>query len=249
MTERQKKMTAIYAEVESLVKTYNEAVQEKNMEVAVKADKDMTEKVNEYTSIARSITFDVCKAAPNPMLKAVELLFFESIRVKDNPVTDECPVPVRVIEPKAVQIDLIKLHAHCDGIGADKNWLNMAKKLNLLLTVQKAIDLGINPKTINDSYAIADIANQIDLGKTPTSKTNMLKTLQLIITVMLGEGYKATSHDVNFLMSVYSRKTKKALTVTVANDKRLVGYLAEICHKIVTNKGYSVDGYQKKKEK
>lgn len=244
MNENLKKLTDLKAEVEVLVVTYNEAIQEKNMEAATKADKDMAEKINEYTSITRKMCFDECKAAPNPMLKAIEMLSFTTIRVKDSPVTDENPFPVRAIEDRLVQIDLIKLHDHCGGIGANKNWLNMARKLNLLLTVQKAVDLGIDPKSVNDSYAISDIARQIDLGKTPTSKTNLLKTLQSIIAAMLGDGYKATSHDVNFLMSVYSRKSRKALTVTVANDKRLVGYLAEICHKIVTNKGYVVDGYK-----
>ena len=57
-----------------------------------------------------------------------------------------------------------------------------------------------------------------------------------------GGGLKVRfSHDVNFLLSVYSRKNRKALTVTTANHKALRGYLAEICHRIVTKKQYAVD--------
>ena len=89
--------------------------------------------------------------------------------------------------------------------------------MNFLLTAQKAVDLGIDPKAVNDSYAMSEIAREFDMGKNPTSKTNLLKTLQTVITAMLGEQYKATSHDVNFLMSVYSKKNRKALTVTCAN--------------------------------
>ena len=111
----------------------------------------------------------------------------------------------------------------------------------MLLTAQKAQDLGLDPKVVNDSFAMSNIAREIDLGKSPTSKTNILKTLQSIITAMLGEGYKATSHDVNFLMSTYSKKNRKALTVTTANHKTLRGLLAEICHRIVTDKQYAVD--------
>ena len=88
---------------------------------------------------------------------------------------------------------------------------------------------------------MSEIAKQIDMGKTPTSKTNILKTLQTIITAMLGDEVKATSHDVNYLMSVYSRKNRKALTVTCANHKYFRGYLAEICNHIVTGNPYDVD--------
>lgn len=244
MNENLQKLTNLRTDVEALVIAYNEAIQDRNMDAAVKADKDIAEKINEYTSITRKMCFDECKAAPNPMLKAVQMLSFETIKVSDTKVNAENPIPVRSIEPRLVKIDLIKLHDHCGGIGEDKNWLNMAKKLNMLLTYQKAVDLNVNPKTINDSYAISDIARQIDLGKTPTSKTNILKTLQLIITAMIGFEYKATSHDVRFLMEAYSKKSKKALTITVSNDKQLVALLAEICHKLVTQNGYNLDGFK-----
>jgi len=35
-------------------------------------------------------------------------------------------------------------------------------------------------------------------------------------------------------MSIYSKKSRKALTVTCANHRYFVNYLAEICHRIVT---------------
>ena len=64
---------------------------------------------------------------------------------------------------------------------------------------------------------------------------------------MLGDGYKATSHDVNFLMSVYTKKGRKALSVSCANHRFFCGYIAEVCHRIVTNKAYEVE-YRAKKE-
>lgn len=115
------------------------------------------------------------------------------------------------------------------------------EKFNFLLTAQKAIDLGIDPKEINDSYAMSDLSKQIDMGKTPTSKTNILKTLTKVVQAMIGEEYKPTSHDVNFLMSVYSKKSRKALTVTCANHKYLRGYLMEICNRIVTGGVYGLE--------
>ncbi len=133
------------------------------------------------------------------------------------------------------------------GIGKDPQWAAMVEKLNFLMTAQKAVDLGIDPKAVNDSYAMSDIARQIDMGKTPTSKTNILKTVQAIVTAMIGEEYKAVSHDVNFLMSVYSRKNRKALTVSCANHKYMRQYMMEICHRIVEGKSYALDYKQIRK--
>ena len=240
--EAVKKMNGLRTEVEGLVSSYNEAYQAGKFEEAMKLSKTIEEKVNEYTSVVRDDCFEACKNSKDPMLTAVTLLSFVTIGVKDEQKGDDA-IPVRIVVDKERAIDLFKLYKYCGekGIGADPKWLYMAEQLNMLLTAQKAQDLGLDPKVVNDSFAMSNIAREIDLGKSPTSKTNILKTLQSIITAMLGEGYKATSHDVNFLMSTYSKKNRKALTVTTANHKTLRGLLAEICHRIVTDKRYAVD--------
>ena len=240
--EAVKKLNGLRTEVEGLVSSYNEAYQAGKFEEAMKLSKAIEEKVNEYTSVVRDDCFEACKNSKDPMLTAVTLLSFVTIGVKDEQKGDDA-IPVRIVVDKERAIDLFKLYKYCGekGIGADPKWLYMAEQLNMLLTAQKAQDLGLDPKKVNDSFAMSNIAREIDLGKSPTSKTNILKTLQSIITAMLGEGYKAASHDVNFLMSAYSKKNRKALTITTANHKTLRGLLAEICHRIVTGKTYAVD--------
>lgn len=234
------KLVQLRAETEEMVKKYNELYQASKYDEAKKLDAEITEKVNEYTGVVRNMCFATCKASGDPMLAAVKMLSFMTIGVKDEEIGDD-KVPVRSVIDKERQIDLLKLDKFCGGIGHDKNWSHIAMKLNFLLTVQKCSDLGIDPKSINDSYAMSEIARQYDMGKNPTSKTNLLKSLQTVITAMLGDGYKATSHDVNFLLSIYSRKNRKALTVTCANHRYMRNYLAEICHRIVTGKSYQID--------
>ena len=243
--ENTAKLAQLRSETEALVKDYNDAIQNGKLDDANKADRAMTEKINEYTSIVRDMCFEDCKNTDNPMLTAVTTLSFVTIGVKDEKKGDD-KVPVRAVMDKERQIDLLKLHKYCGSIGANENWANIAQKMNFLLTAQKAVDLGIDPKTVNDSYAMSEIAREFDMGKNPTSKTNLLKTLQMVITAMLGEQYKATSHDVNFLMSVYSKKNRKALTVTCANHRYFRNYLAEVCHRIVTGKSYELDFKTKK---
>lgn len=238
--EAVQKLTGLRTKVEELVSAYNEAYQAGKFEDAMKASKAIDEAVNEYTSVARNDCFEACKNSPDPMLTAVTVLSFVTIGVKDEQKGDD-KIPVRIVVEKERQIDLYKLHKYCGdkGIGHDPKWLYMAEKLNMLLTVQKAQALGVkNLQEINDSYAISAIAREIDLGKTPTSKTNILKTLQLIVTAMIGDSYKPTSHDVNFLMEAYAKKSRKALTITMANHKTMRGLLAEICHRIVIDKAY-----------
>ncbi len=240
----EKKITTkeeLRAKAEDLARDYNDAVQNGNFNAATKLNTEIEDTVNEYTSIARQECFDKLKATEDPMLAAVKELTFMTIRAKDTKVGDE-KIPVRIVEDIDKPIDLLKLHkAVPDGIGKDKNWSSMIEKLNFLMTAQKAVDLGIDPTSINDSFAMSDIARKIDMGKTPTSKTNILKTVQSIVTAMIGEEFKATSHDVNFLMSVYSRKNRKALTVSCSNHKYMRQYMMEICHRIVEGKSYAIE--------
>lgn len=239
--EKENKLQEIKASVEEKVKAYNEAMQDAKFDEASKLDIEMTEEVNEYTAIVRDMCFEDCAAAEDPMIAAVTALSFMTIGVKDNKKGDE-KIPVREVIERERQIDLYKLHKYVNGgIGQNKDWVHMIEKFNLLMTCQKAKDLGIDPTAINDSYAMSEIAKGYDLGKNPASKTNLLKTLTTIVQAMIGEEYKPVSHDVNFLLSVYSRKSRKALTVSCANHKYMRNYIMEICHRIVTGKVYEVD--------
>lgn len=237
------KLAEIRANVEALVKSYNEAAQTGEVANAARIDQDIQNAIGEYTNIARTIAFDECKAAADPMLEAVKRLTFQTIAVRDEKA-EAAEIPVRVVTEKEKQIDLLKLHKYVEGgIGADHQWPYMIEKFNMLLTARKAEELGIDPTSINDSYAMSEIARNFDLGKNPASKTKILDTLRNIVTAMIGEEFAPTvnSHDVAFLLSVYSKKGRKALTVTCANHKFMRGYVMEICHRVVTGKVYEVE--------
>lgn len=243
MAETKKVLTKpeLREQAESLTLEFNDAVQNGDFNKSAELNDKIEQTVNEYTSIAREEAFAKCRATDNPMLTAIKLLTFTTIRAKDTKVGEE-KIPVRVIEEVEKPIDLLKLHKSVEGgIGVDKDWVHKVEKLNFLLTAQKATELGIDVETVNESYAMSEIARKINMGKTPTSKTNILKSVQLVVTAMIGEEYKAVSHDVNFLMAIYSRKNRKALTVTCANHKYLRQYMMEICHRIVMGKTYNLE--------
>lgn len=235
------KLAELKQSAEEKAIAWNEAMGDEKVSDALKIETEIDDIVGEYTGISRQICFEDCKNSGDPMMAAVKRLTFETIRAvykaPEGELIEKCSI-TDIEKP----IDLEKLHKYCDGIGKDQKWIYYAQKLNFLLTVQKAKDLGIDPKSINDSYAVAEIARDLDMGKTPTSKTNMLKTLNMVIAAMVGDEFKATSHDVNYLLTVWAKKSnKRALTVAAARHRSMYGFLAEICHRIVLSKVYEIE--------
>lgn len=242
--EYQAKLVELRELAESKTREFNDAMQNGEMDKVTKTESEIEEAISEYTGIAEMLAFDTCEKSENPMVTAVTMLTFRTIAKKD--IKEEgAKVAIRKIDDKEKYIDLAKLHKRITGgIGADKTWIYQVEKMNMCMTAQRAQDLGCsaeNLKDINDSYAMSEIAKQVQLGKNPCSNTQLLKTLTTIITAMLGEGYKPNSHDVAFLKSVYAKKGKAALTVACANHKNFRNYIAEVCHRIVTGGIYTVE--------
>lgn len=209
--------------------------------------------VNNYTHMARNECFETLRTTEDPMLEAIKLLEYSTIRITDKKIDAELStgetvkLPVTSIDDTSKYIDLKRLQEYVhkkDGIsiGKNSNWSHMIEKLNFLMTARVCKELKTDPKELNSSYAMSDIAKQLDIGQNVTSNTNLLKSLQKVVNAMIGEEYHALSHDVNFLNRVYSRKSRKALSVVCANHRYMTQYIMEICHRIVMGEvGYSTE--------
>lgn len=266
-SEKVAALQKLYKKADGLVKIQNEATLEGNMNPTVKIPeivdgKDTGKKitaflsvvleqtVNEYTAIAREICFEECLATDDPMLEAVKRLVFQTIGIATKMVGDEGAekIPVSEVVYRDKAIDLWKLHKKSgDGIGKNKDWNGFVEKMNFYMTARQAKRLLKQKqhltavlKEIHGSYKMGEIAKAIEMGKDPTSNTKLLGTLQSIINAMIGEDYKATSHDVNYLCDLYARKGKTALSVNCANHSYFRGYIAAICHGLVTGEDYDI---------
>ena len=208
------------------------------MEAKRTAEADLEEVINYYAGISKAHCYAEAKASGDPMKFAITRFFFPIIKVKETKDKDT-EIVIRSIADAERPIDLGDLHNKLGGIGADKNWLYAAEKFNFYLTVRAAGRVGAVVNS--DAMVMNEIAKAFDMGKNPCSNTQLLKTLQLVVTMMLGEGYKANSHDVNYLVDVYSNDNKKSKTgITAANHKTLRNYLKKVCYRILTNG----DGYE-----
>ena len=242
--ELQAKAQAACATAEAKVKEYNDAIQnDKPLTDIVAISNAIDEALAEYSSYQKFLAFSRCAAAADPMIAAIDEFTYDVLKFKEE-VEDGKKFPIAKLIPATKPIDLLQLHKFIDGgIGHDKNWPYIVEALNSKLTARVGVALGLNPEQIMDSYAMSNIARDIELGKNPTSNTNLLKTMRSVVTAMVGEEYggKVTSHDVAYILECYSKKSRKALTLTVANHKTLRAIMADVCRAVTHGESYSID--------
>lgn len=231
------------AEVKAMAEVYLEKAD--NAELAQdKADNEsaIEQCINRYKFLSKTACYAEAKASGDPLRYAVMQFYYPTIKLKATADKDS-GIIIRSIIDAQTPIDLGDMHKKLGGIGHDTNWIYAAEKFNYHLTIRAAERVGATVKS--DAYQMKKVSQERDLGKNPCSNTQMLKTLQLIITMMLGEEFagKVTSHDVNYLVDVYSNDSKKSKTaITAANHKTLRSYLKKVCYRILNgNKGYDVE--------
>lgn len=209
---------------------------------------DLQQVIEVYATEAKAQCYKAAKDSGDPMKFACTTYYYQVIAVKEDKDPESRLTIGYHLEIVNKPIDLGDLHKRLEGIGANKMWIHTAEKLNYYLTYRAAERVGATElaellSKKSDVFYMHEIARKVDLGKNPVSNTNLLKTLQQVITEMLGDDYKCTSHDVNYLVDVYSNDNKKSKTgLTAANHKTLRTYLKKVCYRILTGgTGYDVE--------
>ena len=241
---------ALKAANEALAKTpvdtngYNTALTELNA-----AEKD-------YAAAAQLAMFADFKDRENPVIEIIRAYSFKTIGHKETRNKDTNSVISVDATEKYRQVDLL---AFCKYAKLETSWANTASRFNQLMCLRAATQLGISPaevKKIATSYYMQDAVKKIEMGKTPTSNTQVCKLLQRVIDEMIpnetedGKAiYKCNNHDVAYLDDLYGKKSnKQILTVRVSNHSFLRRIIVDIAYRLITNGKYGVDGYRVKKE-
>lgn len=222
MSEKLTKLKALMdAKLNSLsekVKSWNEASVKDDAKTMNALSKDIENLVGEYTKIAKDACFEgiyekVSYKADEVFLEAVKELDFESVNTNKRKIP-KTEIEVMRIITTTVDIDPLELQEYIEtNIGKDNQWKYVIQRFNFLLTVRVATDLGMSTAEINkihDSYSMHKITKAIDIGETPHSNTQMVKTMQEVINACIGgDAYKVTSHDVHYLLYTYCKRDKK----------------------------------------
>lgn len=254
------------AELERLIRVnvgkYNVALSDDaKMSELVKLDAELDALEKEY---ARSAFNEQCKAifaahsddATDAMAYAAENLRYTVLKHRDVEGDDGV---ARTVVEREKSLDLVAVARYFSDrkkqFGTENGWQYKIAALNRLLCLRVAVKIGLDAKTVAEKYALPKAAADINLGKTPTSNTQLLKQLQTVIDSMCfiddGNGknkIKVTSHDVAYLTELYAKKGRGVLTVAAAKSRYCENLIAEILHKIITEKGYKLEFKEKKEE-
>ena len=251
-------VTGIKTELLTRVNTYNTIVNDESTKAAEleKLDNETLELEKEYTRAAFHATALELLDNDAPMLAAATALTFETLKHKDK--EDENGIKSRELVTVERPLDFVALESFFvergKKFGSESVWVYKVAAFNRLLCMRTAQSIGADVKTVAEKFATPTQARDIDLGKTPTSNTQLLKQLQIIIDSMLyaegekGNIYKANSHDVGYLLSLYAKKGHGVLSVAAARPKYLEKLIAEILHRIVTEESYNIE-FKKKKDR
>lgn len=257
MKNYREEMLKAEAQLDEAIKGYNAAVRAKDLDKIAQFDKDCATAKVLYNDNARENFYAICLAGDDPLYEAVKLHQYQSITYRDKAVKDtDLILREKAYGEMFVQLGAFKKYAEENAdthIGADEKWLLMIAKFTQLMTFYACKELNIDPKTISDTYAIREIEREINLGKTPTSKTQIQKQLQQIVTAMLGEGneemkFAVTSHDAAFIRMLFAKKSRRALSMAASSPKEMTSLVAQVCHRIVLNADYRVE-YKEVKSK
>ena len=217
---------------------------------------DLAAAEKEYASAAQIEMFAAYKDVANPVIEIIRAYSYQTIGHKEVRNKDDGRVTSVDATVKDRQIDLL---AFCKFAKLDTSWIHTASRFNQLMCLRAATELGCTPaeiKRISSSYYLQDAVKKIEMGKTPTSNTQVCKLLQRVIDEMLPNEdedgkpiYKVNNHDVAYLDDLYGKKSNKSiLTVRVSNDSFLRRILVDIAYRLITDGKYGVDGYKVAKE-
>ena len=171
---------------------------------------------------------------------AIELHHFTTIGHKR--VTDEGRMTGVEKADRTVQIDLKRF---CEVKGFDLGWFYELQALNKRLTLRVAEGIGVTAaemKRIDDSYNMDKLASEIQLGKTPTSDTQVVKHMQKVLDMLSpGEG-KVNGHDLGYVMACYTKRNNRAaLRVQCSKHTLLMSLMGAVFYRIATKGVYGVD--------
>ncbi|MEF9983725.1 MAG: hypothetical protein RR710_04200 [Oscillospiraceae bacterium] len=255
--ELKKTLSELRIDADTAKKELNEAILSDSFTMVGTKKDAMDKAVKAYNDLAIVMDFATLRAKIEPMKSAIEQLSIAIIESKANKQKDS-DIITYTLEPATKQIDLVAFDEFCQrekmDIAHDKMWAHMVDKMCLLVTYKIMKDVGSDTKKLEDTYYITDIAKQIDLGKTPTSNTQILKQLQSIVDAIIYEtendhnSYKVTTHDANYVVATMTKRGGSG-KVVAPRPATMHTLIMDVLHRIITNSDYKVEYMTKKQAK
>lgn len=228
---------------EELLRGFDAKIIEVNQAIAKGTNADVEGKLaelgnieKEYKAIRESEVF----AGLLDTHQAIELHHFDTIGHRK--ISEDGRVTGVERSDKTVQIDLKKF---CEVKGLSLEWFYELQALNKRLTLRVAQAIGVTAaemKRINDSYNMDKLAREVELGKTPTSDTQVVKHMQRVLDLLSPNEGKVNGHDLGYVMSCYTKRNNRAsLRVQCSKHTMLMSLMGDVFYRIATGGVYGVD--------
>ena len=247
----------LFIKAKEAVRVLNEAVLDDVHSKITESKEILDALVAKHNKAAMNEAFAILRANENPMLAAIERLEIYTTKVVANKNKDT-DIITYDLDPKAQTfIDLLAFENFCRGkqIAHDPAWKHKIEKFNYLCALRIAKELGLSVEDVKKKYHIDDKAMEQDMGKTPTSNTQMLAQLQTIVDSIIyldnpnnpGHNvYKATSHDVRFLVGTLTKAGQKKHQLVFSQNGTVRNIITRIINRIVTDGSYELKYTTKK---
>lgn len=233
--------------LENAIKTYNktifiEDVKQQDVTAAIEA---VDKALNDYKSVRKSEAYAALVKSEHPMIEAAKQYSFDTLKIKTDAETGELS-----LVGAEVVFNPEELEKKCGAspAGVDKNWIHKTERLNkhfVLKEYEESTNIKCNLSELDDSFYMHEIVKTKDLGKNPTSNATITKLIQEVVNMMIGEGYKVTSHDFRFIAKKFVVKIKvsksdKKIVYVCAKHKDLYATMFALCAKLVNGWTYDI---------
>lgn len=248
-----------------LCKLYNEADEDDNAKAMKALDTAVQDFQKALNKACREACFVELKATSDPILEACRRLTYVGYKVKDTKLDKDSKDKKRVVEEVDRDIDILKLREYLGKVsGKDSNWPYMIEALNLRMTIRVIEELTASDpdgKTAAEkikarkdeiiaSYRMSEVARQLKDNASVSNNTQLAKAMQNCINAMVGEVGKVRTHDVRYLVQVYTKAGRVPGSVRCSNHKTLAKFIMHVIHAMITKNDefYTVE-YDKAKKK
>ena len=233
--------------LKEFVEDYNKAFLAKSLDSMHEAEENLNKELKAYKKAAFDAVLYRLKGAENPVLEAVKELTYGVFRAKKVRDDNGNETGIELV-PSDARIDLVRVCEYCE---ISTVWRYKVEKLALLLALRAAKELNIPAseiKVMNFKFKMDEMAREQDMGGTPSSNNQIVKSIQMILDEVLPGLGKANSHDAAYMWMASTRAGREAKCIKVADSKMAHRLFADVANRIATNGRYSVD-YRMIKEK
>ena len=248
MADIKKLLSQQHDEIAAKIGEYNAALKENDFATMSRVEGELKEAEASYAETKCTEVFTELAKAESPVKAAIAAHSYLVVSHRNKRGEGGVIEGFEIVEDKVRQIDLVKF---CDFCHLSTMWQYAVERFNQLLALRAATELKMSKaqiKQICDSFYMNKLARQIELGETPDSNTAICKQLQQVLDGILyednGKGknvYRVNNHDVAYLLMCYTKRGKKTLSVAVAKNAYMHRLIADVAHRIVTNKAYDLE--------